>query len=175
MTDVRLLGGDDWQVWREIRLRALRESPSAFASTYAGEVTQPEGFWRDRLGNPDAVSLLATEDGTPVGMGGGYPDRPGLLHVVAMWVEPSSRGRGVGHALLRAIEGWADTRGLALHLDVNVANAAARRAYERYGFVGTGETEPLREGSAERVERMLLPTAGLPGAAGAVSGRRGSR
>ena len=33
---VRMLGGDDWSRRREIRLRALQDSPSAFGSTYAG-------------------------------------------------------------------------------------------------------------------------------------------
>ena len=40
---------------------------------------------------------------------------------------------------------------------MNIANTAARRSYERYGFRGTGETRALREGSAEVVERMVLP------------------
>lgn len=65
--------------------------------------------------------MLAEVDGVPAGLAGGYPDLPGLLHVVAMWVDP-----------------------------------AARRAYERYGFVATGETRPLREGAAEVVERLVL-------------------
>ena len=39
---------------------------------------------------------------------------------------------------------------------MNIANTAARRSYERYGFRGTRETRPLREGSAEVVERMVL-------------------
>ena len=34
---VRVVDGDDWRTWREIRLRALRDSPSAFGSTYARE------------------------------------------------------------------------------------------------------------------------------------------
>jgi hypothetical protein len=40
---------------------------------------------------------------------------------------------------------------------VNVANPAARTAYERYGFVGTGVLEPLRPGSDQRMELMVLP------------------
>jgi ribosomal protein S18 acetylase RimI-like enzyme len=45
-------------------------------------------------------------------------------------------------------------------LDVNIDNAAARTAYERYGFVGTGRIEPLRPGSEQRMERMVLRGAG---------------
>jgi ribosomal protein S18 acetylase RimI-like enzyme len=89
-------------------------------------------------------------------MGAGFSDLPGLLHVVAMWVDPAYRGRHVAPAVLETIEDWARSRGLRLHLDVNTTNLAARRAFEAYGFVGTGETGPLRDGSAELMERMVL-------------------
>jgi GNAT superfamily N-acetyltransferase len=160
---VRVAGGDDWAVWRTLRLRALRESPGAYGSTYAQEAGAPASHWQERLEREGSVSVLAFDGDRPVAVGAGYPDLPGLLHVVAMWVDPSWRGRGVAHAVLRALEEWATGRGLRLHLDVSTGNAAARRSYERYGFVATGETRPLREGSEERVERMVL------------SGTRGSR
>lgn len=156
-TPLRILGEDDWPVWREIRLRALRDSPSAFGSTYARELGLTERDWRHRLTRPDCVSVLAHDgDGPPVGMGGGFPDLPGFLHVVAMWVDPDARGRGVGRAVLGGIEAWARGRGLRLHLDVNTTNTGARRCYEHFGFTGTGETRPLRDGSSELLERMVL-------------------
>lgn len=156
MTTVRQVGGDDWRLWREIRLRALQDSPDAFGSTYAREVRFIEADWRCRLEDPDAVSVLALDGTRPVGMGAGYSDLPGWLHVVAMWVAPSERGRGVGQSLLHAIHSRADARGLRLHLDVSTANPRARRVYERYGFRVTGETRPIRTGSSDLVERMVL-------------------
>jgi hypothetical protein len=42
-------------------------------------------------------------------------------------------------------------------LDVAEGNSAARTAYERYGFVATGESEPIREGSTARAHLMVLP------------------
>jgi GNAT superfamily N-acetyltransferase len=156
VTTVREVAGDDWPLWREIRLRALQDSPDAFGSTYGREVGFTEHDWRGRLEDPDAVSVLAFDGTRPVGMGAGYSDRPGWLHVVAMWVDPAHRGRGVGQSLLQAIHRWADARGLRLHLDVSTANPGARRAYERYGFTVTGETRPLRAGSSDLVERMVL-------------------
>jgi GNAT superfamily N-acetyltransferase len=155
--EVRVVGPDEWSTWREIRLRALQDSPSAFGSTYARELAFTEDDWRDRLGSADGVCVLAGDVARPIGMGGGFQDLPGFLHVVAMWVDPAARGRGVGQAVLRSLADWAGAHGLRLHLDVNTANPGARRAYERYGFVGTGETRPLRDGSSEVIERMVLP------------------
>ena len=103
-----------------------------------------------------SVRVLAEVDGALAGLAGGYPDLPGLLHVVAMWVDPAVRGRRVAAALLASVDAWAAERGTRLHLDVTTTNAAARRAYERYGFVGTGQSRPLRDGAAEVVERLVL-------------------
>ncbi len=154
--EVRAALPDDWATWRDLRLRALQDSPSAFGSTYEREATFDDGTWLTRVAAADAVSVLAWDGTTAVGMGGGFQDLPGLLHVVAMWTDPAARSRGVGDAVLDALETWAAERGLRTHLDVNVANPRARALYERRGYVGTGETRPLREGSDERVERMVL-------------------
>jgi GNAT superfamily N-acetyltransferase len=156
--EVREVGVEDWQRWREVRLRALLDSPSAFGSTYEFEAAFTRQLWEARLADPDAVSVLLEEGGAAVAMGAGYQDLPGFLHVVAMWVEPSARGHGVGARVLDHLRAWADARGLRLHLDVVTVNAGARRSYERYGFVGTGELRPVREGAAELVERMVLPS-----------------
>ena len=156
MTIVRELTAEDWAVWKEVRLRSLLDSPGAFGSTYERELEYHEQFWRARIGDPEAVCVLAWRDNEPVGIGGGFQDLPGHLHVVAMWVAPHARGQGVAHLVLDALRSWAGERRLVLHLDVESANDAARRTYETYGFVATGETSPLREGSSGITERMLL-------------------
>ncbi|HET6654405.1 MAG TPA: GNAT family N-acetyltransferase [Nocardioides sp.] len=152
---VRFAGPEDWETWRDLRLRALQDTPSAFGSTYEREVGYDRSRWVERLANPDGVSVLAWIRDTAVGMGAGFQDLPAFLHVVAMWTDPAYRSRGVGSAVLTAIERWAGERGLRLHIEVNVANAGARALYERAGYAGTGEVRPLRDGSDERIERMV--------------------
>ena len=52
-----------------------------------------------------------------------------------MVVEPAHRGRGVGQALLRAAEGLARGRGLAvMRLEVGIHNAAGEALYRREGY-----------------------------------------
>ena len=54
-------------------------------------------------------------------------------------VEPESRGGGVGRALLdRALSGLKDEGYTHCFLEVRRANTAARRLYQRAGFVQTG-------------------------------------
>jgi len=156
----RLLGPDDWRGWREVRLRALAESPGAFGSTLAHETGFLEADWRAGL-TDDGPRVLVSADGDPVAIGGGFvePDavegRP-ALHVIAMWTDPAWRGRGLASQVLTALVAWAAPRDLPLVLDVAVGNSAARRAYEAFGFVSTGRRRPLRDGSTELVEQMVL-------------------
>ncbi len=170
---VRQTTEDDWQTWRDLRLRALKDTPTAFGSTFERETAFTEVEWRDRtgglanavaLGNGSAgPSLLAFVDEVAVGMGGGFRDLPGWLHVVAMWTEPAWRGHGAGSAVLEHLKAWSAAAGLRVHLDVETSNQGARRLYERAGFAATGETRPLRDGSSYLVERMVLETTSAGG------------
>ncbi len=147
MSELRRLGPDDWEVFRDIRLRSLADSPDAFGSTLAREHAFAEGEWRRRVSGP----VYVVEDPGPVAVGGLFDDA-GVLHVWGMWTEPAHRGRGHARAILDALI----PPGARAQLDVNVANVGARRVYERYGFVGTGEVGPLRPGSDQRIELMVL-------------------
>ncbi len=153
--DVRLVGPEAWELWRQGRLQALADSPDAFGSTYEREAAFTEREWRERLG-PDSASVLGCADGVPVAMGAAFVEADTWSHVVAMWVDPAWRRLGLSSRLLDVIVAWADERSLRTHLDVALGNDAARAAYERYGFVGTGETTPLRTGSSLLLERMVL-------------------
>lgn len=158
MVSVRLLGEDDWAVFREIRLRSLLESPDAFGSTYGEESSHGEGPWRDwaagRWQGASAAVFLATEIDRPVGTATGaeYEVERGAAHLFAMWVAPDARGTGIGRLLVDAVADWAGERSCErLLLNVTETNRAARSFYEACGFVDTGERRPLREGSDLRV------------------------
>lgn len=147
MATLRRLGADDWEDFRAIRLRSLADSPDAFGSTLAREQGFTEDDWRRRLGGP----VYVVDDPAPVAIGGIF-DHDGVPHVWGMWTDPAHRGRGQARAILDALI----PPGTAAELDVNVTNGDARTVYERYGFVGTGEVAPLRPGSEQRIERMVL-------------------
>jgi ribosomal protein S18 acetylase RimI-like enzyme len=147
MATVRRLEADDWEIFREIRLRSLADSPDAFGSTLEREQAFGEDDWRHRLSGP----VYAVHDPGPVAVGGLF-DHEGVLHVWGMWTDPAHRGRGHARRILDALI----APDVEVVLDVNTTNDAARASYERYGFVGTGRFEPLRPGSPQRMERMVL-------------------
>src|SRR5688572_28352068 len=100
MPELVWLTPDDWAEWRTIRLASLLDSPSAFGSTYEREAAFTEQDWRDRLTGP---AVMVREDGVPVVIGGGFHPDPGTLHIVAMYVAPAHRGRGLSTMVLDAL------------------------------------------------------------------------
>jgi len=161
--EARVLTAADWEAWRDLRLRSLADSPNAYGSTLEREQAFTEADWRGRVAawtdpgdDVAGPAVLVHADGEPVGIGGGYRDEPGMLHVVAMWTDPAWRGRGVGRLVLDTLRAWADEHGLRLHLDVEASNHGARRLYERYGFEATGASRPLRPGSTYSCAHLVL-------------------
>jgi GNAT superfamily N-acetyltransferase len=137
---VRRVEPDDWQAYREVRLAALRDAPTAFGSTYEQARELPEAEWRRRLGSGVGF-LVYAPDGRPIGIAGGYVNpENGLPGLLAMWVGPSARGQGVAAELVEAVAGWAKGTGAdRIQLWVTETNDTARRLYERLGFTYNGE------------------------------------
>ncbi len=163
---------DDWARVRALRLAALADTPDAFWSHYDDEVEQPEAFWRERLEQSDADTLIAVVEGThghadvalltlvPPRAVEADADADDALWVVSVWVAPQGRGRGVGDALLDAAADHARRRGIArLVLDVGDHNEAAIRLYHRHGYEPTGEAftfpEPRQHITEHRRQKLL--------------------
>lgn len=150
MIEIQAIGPDDWKSWSELRLAALAEAPFAFGSQLADWVDAPEERWRERLSAPGAYQVIASIDGTPAGMAGGFPD-DGHAELVSMWVAPAGRGKGVGNALMTAIEDWARSIGATvLKLSVVPGNDPAHDLYLRHGYVDTDEPGDLMPDGVRR-------------------------
>jgi GNAT superfamily N-acetyltransferase len=146
---------------RDLRLRALADAPSAFASTLAREQEYPPKHWRENAAelaeSADSSCYLAESDGALHGMAVGFrdDDDPSTVWLVAMWVAPEMRRQGVAAALAQRVVAWASEAGAArVLLWVNRENADAVRVYERAGFADTGERKPLPS-DPTRVETQM--------------------
>jgi GNAT superfamily N-acetyltransferase len=141
--DIRGGTPDDWRVYRDIRLRMLREAPDAYASSYAVEAALPKSRWRQRLDNP-MLFLASDQRAQVIGTVTGLERPPGTVDVVAMYVAPEARGQGCAGQLLDAVAAAARERGAhRLTLCVTADNRAAHRSYTRYGFRPTGRAWPM--------------------------------
>lgn len=150
------IGPHDWQEFKEIRLRALADAPDAFAMTLADALRNDPDEWRERLSGADPVIAVRHDDAL-VAMGGGWrpPDDRERMMVWGMWTAPEGRGRGHATSILTWLLTWAQKHHrTTVELHVSEGNDSARRLYERCGFEATAEWEPLREGSAVRIELL---------------------
>ena len=142
MGDIQVISlpASRWREARQIRLEALRDSPQAFAVPYDHEAAHPDEFWIGRLREAEdgrAYAIYAEHDGKLVGMIGAFFEAgPEVATIVAMYVSPSYRGRGVGRQLVEAI-----IERLGRHpgtekatLMVNVEQLAAVELYRSAGF-----------------------------------------
>ena len=139
----RLTTGDGERL-RVIRLRSLRDSPDAFATTFEeAEALAPE-TWNRQLEH--LATFVASAPGADLGMVRAMRDEQSqeTAYVISMWVAPEARCQGIGSALLDAVVQWARAQGLTrLLLDVTEANAPAIALYTRKGFVRTGASGVL--------------------------------
>lgn len=162
---VRRLVPGEWEHYRAVRLAGLAEAPYAFASSLEREEAFDEAEWRRRLAS--TAHFGAWHDGSLVGLAATFPEtsdaapqvrqRPGeppAWHLVAMWVSPQHRARGIGDRLVeRVCELARGERAGAVALWVTDANPRALAFYRRLGFRSTGERAEVRPGEWE--ERMI--------------------
>ncbi len=156
---------EHWRRWREVRLRALAESPEAFASTYEENVRFPEETWRQRtraFAAPaaDRAMFVATDraSGDWIGCAGGFVETDGTPSLISMWVAPEHRGHGVGRSLVEAVIDWARAAGYdRLRLDVVRGQDSAVRLYGRLGFRPTGRSTPMPRDPSLMEDEMVLP------------------
>ena len=138
----------DAMPFRELRLEALQDSPTAFSADYQKNLNQPTKYWEDRLTieEDEATIFLAEHEGKLIGMTGiARGSSPKTRHGAWIWgvyVTPECRGLHIAEELIRSCFTWAKARKILLvKLGVAATNQPAIRCYERCGFVTYG-TEP---------------------------------
>lgn len=131
---IRRVQPQDWQLLRDVRLRALRQDPAAFLATHAQESAYPDTTWQERAAHPGNASFVALgangAEGLVTGLGNGA-----AAVLVGMWVAPALRGTEVARDLVAEVVGWARSSGRErVVLSVEGENDRAARFYERCGF-----------------------------------------
>ena len=156
---IRQLGPDDMQVFRQIRLEALRREPANFASSVEDWEVLPDAEWTRRL---TANAVFADfHDGEPVAMLGLMPQAASkMAHratVIMVYVRKDRRGAGHARALLDAVADYARSAGIRLlELAVSAENPAAIRFYQREGFAQAGRIPGGTIHEGREIDEILM-------------------
>jgi ribosomal protein S18 acetylase RimI-like enzyme len=150
MIDLELISSQNAQIFKDIRLRALQDSPNAFSSTYAEESKLTDADWVKRAtqwSGAKSIGYLALDDRAAVGIAAGILNQtePSRADLVSMWVASTHRRKGIGGMLVETVVAWARSQNAqVLLLLVTSNNHKAINFYQRLGFSLTGKTEPYR-------------------------------
>ena len=166
MIEVRQVRSDEWERLRGIRMEALADTPSAFATTLAQAQAFPDSLWKERViagaGGHDQITVLAVSGERTIGMtiALGRPDRDHrVVPIVSVYVTPSERRKGVAGRLLNVAEEWVrDQGGSRTSLWVEEENVPARSFYESIGYIATLDRQRMTSPPAAweiRLEKVL--------------------
>src|ERR1700750_363750 len=85
-------------IFKDVRLRALQDTPSAFGSTYARESHLTDAEWIERAvrwNGEKGIGFLAVDDGAACGIAGSFLDENDATRalLISMWTSPTHRRR----------------------------------------------------------------------------------
>src|SRR5215207_1108809 len=144
--DVRRLTHNDSAVLKDIWLRALADTPTAFGARYTDEVAKPESYWQELtqqiVGATDQMVLVASIESHVCGLIHALidPQQRDVVQLGAMWIDPAVRRQGIARELVDMVTAWAQHEHVhRLALWVTEGNLVAIQTYERLGFQDTGQ------------------------------------
>lgn len=146
MKIIRRIRIGEFDLFKQIRLRALKEAPYAFSSTYESALQRSEESWREQADNSaqgsDRATFITFSDDAPVGIAALYrvENQINVGAMLQVWVAPEHRGTGVARDLIDAIFEWAGENNFRMILSrIRDGNIRAQKFYTKYGFSNSDE------------------------------------
>jgi GNAT superfamily N-acetyltransferase len=156
---VELIGPDEWQRLRSIRLEALTDSGHAFGGTFEAESAEDESAWRLKFEKNDfLIASVNGEDAAMLYIEVLKGDFGATCWIGGCWSNPKFRGKGLMRSLFTFIDqqekDW-KIQGLGVWTD----NFSAIAAYEKLGFVKMGDDTASTRQPGKFFQRMIRKSA----------------
>lgn len=134
---IRRLLPSDVNLFRELRLEALRFEPGVYGSNYLKESQYTDDEWLNRLSNHDAAFYAVYHGDEPIGVTGvvvNWHDAEDALFI-ASYIRKSYRGKGLSRLFYEQRLAWAREMGLkTATVGHRESNLPSKQANQRFGF-----------------------------------------
>lgn len=133
---IKQLMTDDWKLWKNFRLEALKSSPESFASSYEEEIYGSDLDFQNVLTTNDVFGVFV--DNALVSCTGFYnlnsakTKHRGIIW--GMYTRPEYRRKVIANALIQKVINHALPQVTQLHLTCVTSNLSAVALYQKHGF-----------------------------------------
>ncbi|MBJ9956400.1 GNAT family N-acetyltransferase [Acinetobacter courvalinii] len=155
--EIKILGVDELNDFRGIRLSALAKAPAMFGSTYDVEIVKPLSFFQSCLSNSTifgvyhkdkiiGLAALIQESGIK------------LAHkavLSSVFIEPEFQSQGIATGLLRTINAYSQAQVEQVLLTVAADNQSAIKLYQKMGFEVYGVEKKALKNNNEYTDELL--------------------
>jgi GNAT superfamily N-acetyltransferase len=138
---VRRIEAGEFDLYKRLRLDALKEDPAAFVTTYEEAISRSDESWRNQADeaatSAERALFFAFVNETAAGLAGLYRDQdnPQAGEFIQVWIAPPFRKRGLAMQLIEFAADWARKRQLrTVKAIVAKENAGVISFYEKCGF-----------------------------------------
>lgn len=157
--NIRILTQEDWSIWKQFRLEALKNSPESFGSSYEEELNWSDSEFQDTLNKNTVFGAFVNH--TLIACAAFYnmhslkTKHRGFIW--GMYAKPEYRRKGVATALIQTVITYASSRVTQLHITCVTNNLDALALYKKHGFKVYG-TEPraLKIGDSFFDEHLMI-------------------
>ena len=156
---IKKLSNADVDMFKAIRLEALRNEPENYASHARDWEDLSPQDWLLRMS--DCTVFVALKEGVPVGIMALMPNRPSkMAHratLIMVYVRKSERGTGLAARLLGKITQYANELGVSqIELTVSAENSAAVQFYLKQGFSQVGYIPAGLRHEGRDIDELLM-------------------
>ena len=146
MITIRRIKKEECDVYKEVRLRALKEAPYAFSTTYDSAMQRSDDMWKQQVfgaatGADQAIFIVLSEEKITIGLAALYRSSTDQKsgEMAQVWISPEYRRRGIGKELLDKVIHWGKENGIAdFEARIMEGNEQAIAFYKKNNFTETG-------------------------------------
>jgi len=146
---------NEWDKLRDIRTRAIIDSPQAFGDTLEETLARTEDQWKGWIRN----NIYVVEDNARfVASATWWKKHPEYGdYIVGVWTDSKYRGKGLNKKLFEQIFTDAKSAGVTkISLHVNIDQLAAVNSYKNLGFEIAGTVLQKKMGDGKLYDEYLM-------------------